>query len=207
MAFVNTIAQQLVGWVSKRITQSIACGQPASIHTKEFQDFTNQHIGIYMTPNKYMKHNNMIPSEKELNDELESAPRYLKQLDIIGVSELKNQAVSYFLQLKLERKNWIKSGLLESVLDPKYVSYQNSLHKTWEINSLHSSLKFKDKKTIGQETLFNMLDYNGNQFDNETIDIDITRGFIHELADYESDKENAIGWHPDFKELLNEEKK
>lgn len=207
VAIINSIAQQLIGWVDKKITQSIAMKQPATIHTKEFQDFTQQYIGIYMMPNKYMKHINIIPSENELIDELKSSPRYLKQLDLIGVSALKSQAVSYFLQLKLERKNWIKSGLLESVSDSKYVAYQNSLYRTWEMYSLQNSLKLSDKKEIGQETLFNMLQYNANKFDNETIDIDITRGFVHELADYESDIDIAIGWHPDFKELLNNEKK
>lgn len=201
---IGQIAYQLVGWVETKIVNLLREKTTVIIGTKEFGEFSKKQIAPLMFPNKYSMHPTLKPKEEDIEEAVRAMPRYLKQLELIGLTGLFAQSASYYLQLMLERKNWIKSGFLDNVEDLKYTSYQDSLYKNWEF--YREILNGDNEEEKGKSLLMKMLDQNNNKFDNEILDIDLTRGFIHELADLNVYNKLSIGWHPKYKELLDDGK-
>jgi|AKZA01.1.fsa_nt_gi hypothetical protein len=206
-AICEDIAIKLLGWISKLVSELLATNKVVTVDTSEYFNFTKTYIGPILIQNKYKAHPNLLPSRDELNEEINKSPQYIKQLDIINFdSDIIQDAAYYYLKLLMERKNWVESGYLDTIEDPKYLAYQESIIRNWRI------VKGITQSTITEtergKAVYNNLQFNNKNtlFDGECLEDEITRGFIQELAQIDIESTLSIGWHPEYKRIIKEEK-
>ena len=117
---------------------------------------------------------------------------------------MKNKAAHDYLKLSLERRNWIESGYLTCINDPKYINYQHDVNEAWAVEK--DFLSETDDIRRGRK-LYRMLNQNLNfgYFDGVDLDPNIKRGIVQELANLPVLNSLSIGWHPNYVELLRED--
>lgn len=198
---LNEIVIKYLGWIQMEIGKLTGENSPIVIKTEKYHEFSKKYIGSELDGEKYRTHDSLIPSDVEIENQIQGSPNYIRQLEIINIDkQIQSTAAYYFLKLLLERKNWIQSGYLSCLVDSKYESYQKKILRNW-IN-IKGLVYGMDEIDEGKMIFKEMSKINQGQFDGVNLDPELEKGFIHELANLPVDSELSIGWHPKYKELL-----
>ena len=199
------LAIKLLGWINDKCQKMMGKNEPIVIRSKDYSKFSEKYIGFYFSGNKYRSHALLEPSKEAIEEQFSRNPLYIKQLDLIdGGKALKNKAAHDYLKLSLERRNWIESGYLTCINDPKYINYQHDVNEAWAVEK--DFLSETDDIRRGRK-LYRMLNQNLNfgYFDGVDLDPNIKRGIVQELANLLVLNSLSIGWHPNYVELLRED--
>lgn len=201
------LAIKLLGWVNVKCQKIMEKNEPIVIKSKDYFEFSKKYISPYLSGNKYQSHALLEPTKEDIEKQLSLNPLYIKQLELInGGAALNNKAVHDYLKLSLERRNWLESGYLTCINDPKYINYQRVINNAWSFEK--EFLSEVDDVKKGKE-LYRTLNQNLNfgYFDGVDLDPNIKKGFIQELANLPVLNDLSIGWHPNYVELLQEDEK
>lgn len=200
------LSVKFLGWVNNKCQKMMEKNEPIVIKSKDYFEFSEKYVGPYLSGNKYRSHALLEPSKETIEKQISLNPLYIKQLNLInGGAALKNKAVRDYLKLLLERRNWVESGYLACIDDPKYINYQRNINDAWSVEK--EFLSEVDNVKKGRE-LYRVLNRNLNfgYFDGVELDPNIKRGFIQELANLPVLNSLSIGWHPNYVELLQDDK-
>lgn len=187
----------MLGWIDKRTAELAENRKPMVIYGK---DFRNELTAKYREINQKLSLVEIAPkpSEEMISNELGVFRVYIEQLDIVNCDYTdKIEAVSDYLQASANRTAWAERG---DVSQDVISSYSEELFKVWKNNKkiLDITQKNLNESDRGQLLYF--------ECKNRQIDMGVlvapsffTSGCFQELADDES-----IGWHPKYKEILQE---
>lgn len=197
----ENILSEYLGWINLKVSVFLEENKPVVIKTSEYQEFANKYIKSKMKKNKFRDHNDIVPDTEVINLEVKNRPVYIKQLEIIDSSPtIKENAAYYYLKMIKERSKWIENGFIKSIDDEKCNFFQTLLKREWENEK--EVLDSTDEKINGKKLYSSMIRIKNLKLDGEDIGQDIKNGFIEELANLPFDNEKSIGWHKDYKKLL-----
>ena len=206
--FPNSVLEEvmimLLGRVKKRVLEALHQQRPIMISTNEIKEFNEEVLKRYFTRGKFQLHENTLPSADEIQATIYEKPLYLRQLEIIEISELYN-AVSSCIRFNKERRSWIQDGYIDSIDDSKFLEYQRKQKEFWNRQKEKVLIIHNDKNPIQQGKLIHYECMEGNQetLENEVLDLELQRGIFYEMSNGDFDDTLSIGWHPNYKELLD----
>lgn len=206
--FPNSVLEEvmimLLGRVKKRVLEALHQQRPIMISTNEIKEFNEEVLKRYFTRGKFQLHENTLPSADEIQASIYEKPLYLRQLEIIEISELYN-AVSSCIRFNKERRSWIQDGYIDSIDDSKFLEYQRKQKEFWNRQKEKVLIIHNDKNPIQQGKLIHYECMEGNQetLENEVLDLELQRGIFYEMSNGDFDDTLSIGWHPNYKELLD----
>jgi hypothetical protein len=194
------IINELIGWLYKNVTEMWRKKMPAFVSR---DDFMREKINIQTTFRQTLVNQLIIELGEipEAQKRTQWKNRYVKQLEIIGcTTDDIYDAIHDYLNAVSKRTQLAKKGYITikeiEELDDKLEQHWKIISRSFKI--IHNSLSANE---IGQLIYFEAMDYQtkigpydiGNNF--------LTRGSYHKLSD-----KQKVGWHPEFKNLLKNEK-
>lgn len=194
---IEPVLKGLIGWVQKKVAKSIEEKIPPAISQKDF------HIELHALVQKYDRaEKELIPVEievtaVEISTQLKNA-FYIKQLGIVDLDdEYKSDAVVDFLRTKADLAEWAERG---HIVSNSYDEYKKELVKAWRHrkDAMLISHSGKPENIIGQATYHYCAEMR-HPLQRMEVPDHFTLGSFHLLADNKS-----IGWHPRYREILEE---
>jgi len=185
-----------IGWVKVKTDQLIVAGKHPVIQKNEFSDWLNvfttqlpyDHLLTYTLP---------APSQPEIDQEMSNALTLIRQIDLIGLETVvKKDALSDYLQSRTHKVLWAEKGV---VMGKQFKDYEKLLFDHWdalqlEINTLHSGVA---------EPARGQLIYKKCQLVNAPLVANSPPTFFARGTFQRFANEQVVGWHPQFKALLN----
>lgn len=203
-SILEEVMIMLLGRVKKRVLEALHLQRPVMISTDEIKEFNEEVLKRYFTRGKFQLHENTLPSDDEIKASIHEKPLYIRQLEIIGIFDFYN-AVSSCIRFNKERRSWIQDGYLDSIDDPKFLEFLKKQKVSWNINKEEVLIEDDDKEPTQQGKLILYKCMKGNQetLENEVLDPELQRGIFYEMSNSDFDDTFSIGWHPNYKELLD----
>jgi hypothetical protein len=197
---IEFLMDNLNGWLQKVINERIAARQRAIISWEEFDkqfkvlfDRSRSRELIDFTMHYSKEH------DKEVQNQFKIRPLYLKQLEIIEMSEDEILvAISDYLRADVNLNKWIED---ETINDEVATDFEAKLTKFWENSRKRIKITGKSLRESEQGQLL-LIECNTRT---ETIR-DMTppastiSGTFHALAD-----DSMVGWHPNWEILFPKE--
>jgi hypothetical protein len=198
---IEYLLDLLTGWLQKTINQQIASKKPAIISFSEFNDYfqyTFTKIRNKQSLIDYAK--SKIPSRNELSQRTDKEFVYIKQLEVIKLSQDEViTAVSDYFRADTNRQEWIEKAIIDEASMQDFEArlcsfYQNSrkqitLTKSQESHENQGQLLLLECQRR-QERIANM------DPPDRTV-----QGSYHVLAD-----ELRLGWHPKWETIFSTKK-
>lgn len=195
---IDVICQSAIGIAKDWADQRIRKGIPAQISVAEFK--ANFHA--------FVQRNNLPgylpPFSKALTPEeakavLTNRPVFIQQLQLIEASEDQQlRAASDFMRTSGDKTAWAEQGL---VFDDSFDDWEDSLMRRH--TAIQSEVKdvFSEKSEIVQgRTVYNRCSALDIPLDSRAVPGHFTHGSFNDLAD-----RRKLGWHPEYKTLLDKE--
>jgi len=193
---IKFVLEELSGWLQKDILTKISIKEQAIVSWEEYYhrftvlfersrsreliDFTLR------TP----------PGLEEINNQIKVRPTYVKQLDIIGMSDNDViSAVSDFMRANINRGKWIEEEIIDEDIAR---DFESRLNRYWDNRRKRINITDSDKseKDRGQLLYFDCMERTETIRDMSPPDSTIS-GTYHALADC-----TVLGWHPDWQQKL-----
>ncbi|WP_312501048.1 ABC-three component system protein [Lacrimispora sp.] len=194
----------MLGWVYDKVNDMTKDGRAAFIQCKDFRDALLTQIRCYDL-NTILAAVSTQPSDMVTKMEMDKHDVYLKQLDLIELeAEVKLRAASDVLRTKTEKTEWAERGI---VAVKSFDNYEESLKRLW--NNGKAMLPFlvgiQDNVHKGQ-ALYTICqrDVASIKVQGKEIPEFFGPGFLNLLAN-EPVSCPKIGWHPNYKKLLEKE--
>lgn len=192
---VDSITENLLGWVKRQLMTHIKNGTPARIC---YDDFRKQRLAISKRVSGSLTafpEYDLVPTRAEISRQLVDRV-YVRQLELLDMgSEDIEQQITDYLWASAQRTEWSESGYLDKT---SFQRYQEELVSRWRLCRMSVESSHAEKAPIarGIQVLFNCL---GEEVRIQSIPVpqSFLRGSFHAIAD-----EPRIGWHPDWKKLL-----
>jgi hypothetical protein len=193
---VDIVRDYALGWVKRRIDEMIEQGRPAAILSDEFHAVMNGFVQKYDQRRILFSIANV--SREQALAEL-PVRVYVRQLELIDATfDEKLRAATDFLSASADRTFWGKRGW---VFDASFDEFEDALKRQWELK--RKTRLLEDASRTGQVTgQLIYADCAGCRQTLEGLEVPphFVPGGLHTLAD-----RRDIGWHPQFKELLDNE--
>ncbi|MBR1493937.1 MAG: hypothetical protein IJ601_02670 [Acidaminococcaceae bacterium] len=193
----------MLGWVQECVHKATKANQPAFISKKEYNDALIKEIrGRDL--NTILTALVTRPDSLMTSSEIRKCDTYIRQLELIDAEaeEICSAAADY-LSACAEKIEWAKRGL---VTEGSFVNYYDELIRNWNSNKKIiglTQINLRDYKKIGQLIYYNC------KKDAATVRLQgcvvppfFGSGTLQMLANEPSDAPK-IGWHPKYKDLLN----
>lgn len=191
---LDTVANQMLGWVKAKLDGCIENSQPAVISTDEFLAELTAFVRKY---DRFAILNSVAPQPAQPLLDLEVQNRtYVRQLDIIGADyDAKLKAANDFLRASIDRSVWATKGLVHR---SSFNEFEEVLTRAWtakrEIVAIQST--GQPLEAAGR-LLYSECSLVQCQLEGRSVPPHFTPGCYHALADNQ-----AVGWHPEFKTML-----
>jgi hypothetical protein len=198
---IEYLLDSLTGWLQKTINQRIASKKLAIISFSEFNNrfqsiFTKIRVKQVLIDYALSK----IPSRNELSQKADKKPIYVKQLEIIKLSQDEViTAVSDYFRADSNRQEWIEKAILDEAsmqdFEDRLCSFYQNSRKQITLTKSQESLENQGQLLLiecqrRQERIANM------DPPDRTV-----QGSYHVLAD-----ELRLGWHPKWEIIFSEKK-
>lgn len=193
---VDSLCQFAIGRAKEMADLLIRTGKPAILDGDGFKaDFRN-----------FVQKNNLpgllapltpIPTEGAIVDLLSTRPTFVRQLDLIRVTEDERvRAVSDFLRSSADKSSWAEAGL---VFKRGLQDWDDELVRRHglvcgEVSDLHSEKLAEVRGRIVYRQSAQMQP----PLDGQSVPGHFVHGCLNSLAD-----SKALGWHPEYKSLLS----
>ena len=192
------VLDALLGWLQKEILTKISNKKPAIVSWEEYShrfsvlfDRSRSRALIDFTLR-------FSPGLEEINNQIKVRPTYVKQLDIIGMTEDDVIiAVTDFMKANINRGKWIEAEIIDEDIAR---DFESKLNRYWDnirkkINITDSGKSEKDRgQLLYLDCMARAETIGGSPPPDSTIS-----GTYHALADGP-----VLGWHPDWKQKLEE---
>jgi hypothetical protein len=196
-ASLETVAQQALGWVKRKLESRLEKQLPAIVSRNDFyadmraflRRIDQQRILLSLAPS---------PTEEEAKQQRPST--YVRQLELIEFDDNRIlSAISDFLKAAADRVDWSRRGLVH---EQSFDDLDASLRATWSNLSLISEAQHAaDQPVRLGRALYGSCMTHQTPVQGMTAPDHFVRGCFQRLADGKH-----IGWHPEFGELLKQEK-
>lgn len=203
---ISEIIQALLGWVHDTCLILWRRGEPAWLSREAFDNQYTRIISKYQKNTFVEKAVRMLPiKDSDRNSKI--GETFVKQLSLISVSETEVfEAIDDFIRFLSEQIRLSREG---DVTKKDFDAFKDRLESRWKSIS-NREIRFKKKslengldlEDIGYDIYFNCMDHRESLAGQQTEEYYLTRGAYHELANIP-----LIGWHLDYKQLLNIDKK
>lgn len=197
--YADELLTYMLGWVTNEVHTQTRMNKPAFISARAFHDeLLAQVRGRDL--NTILTALSTEPSKAETTGEVSKRDTYIKQLDFIELdpTEIFN-AANDFIRTRTEKILWSERGL---VTPQNFDDYNEKIARDWNIKKrLNDFQSFANYEAQGQSLYYNALNSVGS-FKLQGCDTPsfFGPGTLHSLAN-----EPVIGWHPKYKELLEQE--
>ena len=194
---IDFVEQTICGWLQKNIMEKIREGKDARVPWEDFDKQMKLLLERVRTRELIDFALVSPPHRLEVEGQIKIRPRYVRQLDIIGVDDSEIvEAVTNFLRADINRNKWIEADIIDESIaedfEEKLVNFWKNTNKRISITNKNETPEEKGVLLLGecqnrQETI------RGETPPSSTI-----AGTYHALAN----NEDLIGWHPNWKEIL-----
>jgi hypothetical protein len=191
---LDTVANQMLGWVKATLDGCVEKSKPAVISTDAFNAELTAFVRKY---DRFAILNSFAPAPARPMLDLEVQSRtYVRQLDIIGADyDAKLKAANDFLRASIDRSVWATKGLVHR---SSFDEFEDLLTRTWtakrEIVAIQS--KGQPSDACGR-LLYSECSLVQCPLEGRSVPPHFTPGCYHALAESQS-----LGWHPKFKDIL-----
>lgn len=192
----------MLGWVDEQVHQQTRQKRPAFISSKDYREALKLQIRskdcriIWSAVS-------VQPEDCKTNAEIERHDIYIRQLEWIDLDALRIfEAASDFLRTRAEKIAWAEKGLVN---EESFTDYYDGLRRLWRNCKLFSGSIAKDDIGKGQHVYAQCLNA---AMTYRLLGSDVPSffgsGSLQALAN-EPAKQPAIGWHPQYLDLLRGE--
>ena len=195
---IDHLCQFAIGRAKETADRLIRNGQPAILDGDKFKEEFRSFVQRNNLPG-YLTSLAPKPPLEEVESLLAIGPTFIRQLDLVNVSEDERvRAVSDFLRSSADKSSWAEAGLvfqqgLEE-WDSELVSRQGLV--CGEVSDVHGD---KEACVRGRITYRQCAQMQA-PLDGRVVPGHFVHGCLNSLADVK-----RIGWHPDYEKLLGEE--
>ena len=195
---IDRLCEAAIGMAKQRVDRLIQNGQTPILEADSFKSMFRAFVQKNIMSN-YLPSLGGKPLAGDIDAVLITRPRFLKQLELVAVTdEEKVRAVSDLLRSSADKSRWADAGMVfEGSLeewDENLVSRQSAV--AGEISDLHGD---KDA-TIRGRLVYRRCAQLEAPLEGRAVPAHFVHGCFNALADSE-----RLGWHPEFKALLDEE--
>jgi hypothetical protein len=193
---VKYIAENLRGWLVKVVIEKIKAKEKAII---KWEEYHHQFIVTYDNLRQkklYDFTKNYPPSDKDVENQVNIHPCYIKQLESIGESEEDViEAVTDYLKADVNRNKWIENEIIDVEIAAEF---ENTLNRTWknERRSVEITQKNLCDEERGQLLLVKCKE-KSLLINNLYPPASTVAGTFHALANIP-----IIGWHPQWEDIF-----
>jgi hypothetical protein len=195
---IDHLCQFAIGRAKETADRLIRNGQPAILDGDKFKEEFRSFVQRNNLPG-YLTSLAPKPPLEEVESLLAIGPTFIRQLDLVNVSEDERvRAVSDFLRSSADKSSWAEAGLvfqqgLEE-WDAELVSRQGLV--SGEVSDVHGD---KEACVRGRITYRQCAQMQA-PLDGRVVPGHFVHGCLNSLADVK-----RIGWHPDYEKLLGGE--
>ena len=193
------ISHTMGGWMDEAVMGLIKAKQPAVIRHEEFK----HRFDVLMTRIRQRElvdyAANELSLEKQVDPSLKSRPKFVRQLDLIEVSEeQKLEAVADYLRADHNRNRWIENEFIDEDVardfDSRLQTFWQTTQRKTEI--VHKALPEEERgELVLGDCIARQEQIRGVDPPDRTVS-----GTYHALANREE-----LGWHPRWPDLLRDE--
>lgn len=194
-AVIPLVANQMLGWVQKRLLEQHEAGFSPAVSATEFlAELTS--FARAVDRNTILHSFDPPPTDDEIQAEIPGRRTYIQQLELIECSyDQMLSAASAFLRAAADRVRWSDEGFVH---EAGWKDYETALRQQWESHSGITALTHKTLTRVEQgKVVFHQCCACIAHIQGALPPAHFTPGSFHALADHEE-----IGWHPDFKAEL-----
>ncbi len=189
----------MLGWINKKVAKNVEAKKAMAI---SYNDYRSQLIAITRELNQKQSLIELAPppSDEQVQLEYGSTRVYLEQLSIIDCDYTEQiEAINDYIRASTNRVLWARRG---DISEKSFMSYQENLIKQWRtkkeiINIRDRSFPAKERGML----LFLECKSSALSVNDLSVPSFFTPGCYHALSDT-----LAIGWHPEYKNILSGEK-
>lgn len=196
----ESIANELLGWVKKQVLALWQAGKPAWISRDNF--ITQFHAVLDRRRRQQTRERaaNLIPViDEELGREKGRA--FVKQIYFVTDDDSRvDEAIREFLRCRIEKTRLSADG---NITDQDWIDFEDTLKTRWlKIFSRFKRIgQTEPEADVGFKVLCETVDEHRERLAGvETEQVYLTAGTYHSMAD-----QLAVGWHPRYEELMNED--
>lgn len=186
-----------IGWVKNTTDALIEQGKYPVIPRSQFRDW----LSIFTTRftfNHLLRYTLPPPSAEEIEEQRPSALTMMKQLALVDLeNENQTKAMSDFLQAKTNKVWWAKKGL---VYANEFSNFQDRIITKWKLLSKEIRMQFPTAPELDTGQLLYMKCMDAKI---KLNDVDSPDFFVHGTYQLCSN-EKIVGWHPRYREILDE---
>lgn len=190
------VLHKLSGWLQEYILAKIVANEKAIVSWEEI-DHQFKVLFDRSRRRELIDFALEYPPEAEaIDSQIKTRPTYIKQLDIIGISDDDVvRAVSDYLRADINRGKWIEAEIIDEDIARDFESKLNAYwgNQRRRIEITESGLSEKDR---GQLLYSDCMSRSETIRDMSPPDSTIS-GTYHALAGH-----SLLGWHPDWKKVL-----
>lgn len=194
--FLEEACDIAVGWVKNTSDGLISQRKYPAIARDEFSDRMST-FNTRFSFNHLLKFTLPAPPADEVEKSRSNALTLIRQLEIIEAQEEGLQAMTDFLQSKTNKVNWGAKGL---VYEPEFDEFKQSLLTQWKLFSKEIRLQSGTASEVDKGQLLQLKCMAASA---KLNDVDspgfFVRGTYHDFSNIKE-----IGWHPRYRELLDE---
>ncbi|MFJ2452619.1 ABC-three component system protein [Pseudomonas protegens] len=194
--FLDDACDTAVGWVKNTSDRLISQRKYPAIARDEFSDRMST-FNTRFSFNHLLKYALPAPPADEVEKSRSSAHVLIRQLELIEEQEEGLQAMTDFLQSKTNKVNWGAKGL---VYEPEFDEFKQSLLTQWKLFNKEVRLQCASASEVDKGQLLHLKCMAAtaklNDIDSPAF---FVRGTYHDFSNAK-----AIGWHPRYRELLDE---
>lgn len=185
-----------IGWVKNTSDELIRARLFPAIARTQFSDWLST-FNSRFSFNHLLKYTLPAPSANEIEDNRPSALTMMRQLELIEAEEEGVEAMSDFLQSRTNKVRWGAKGLVH---EPDFDEFKKNLISKWKLFSKEICLQHASATEVDRGQLLHLrcmdVDAKLNDVDSPKF---FVRGTYHEFSNTKD-----IGWHPRFRDLLDE---
>lgn len=202
--YTNELFLHMLGWVNEEIHNQIKKNMPAYLSVSEYLDELRAQTRKYDC-NHILSAVSALPEDSERVKEIQRRSTYIRQLELIGLDYTDLfEAACDFLRSRTEKIEWANRGLITR--DSMY-DYDDSLIRLWKAQRRIAQLAYSgDAVRAGVMTHSSCIsEVQSMRLQGSDVPPFFGSGCLYSLSN-EPESHPQIGWHPDYIQLLKEEK-
>lgn len=204
------VVEELIEWWSYRVVKSMMSSDFKDIFKNEVQNKLSSIISELKTESFYINNLNIKPSISEYEGHRSKSTNMLKQIDYVdGGDARKDKALINSWKARTQRDKWLEDDISRA---SELEEYDESLIEEW--NYKFEIVKEECfKKNLGEiEKRLKGLELYDWTYKGAKNEIDIMhKNLLYQCivhGTYQTlSNQLRVGWHPDYKEILGDEKK
>lgn len=195
-SLIDFLRNKINGWLLETIQEKIIKKEPACI---PWENFDRQFLSVFERVRRLELIDFALeapPKDDEIDNQVKIWPRYLRQLDLIGLTDDEIvESVSDFLKADVNRHKWIEKEIIN---EDMAIDFVNKLRGFWK--SQKKKIEITEKNLPDEEKgqlLLEECKTRKETIGEMTPPYPTIAGTYHALAE-----EPILGWHPFWEKLL-----